>query len=1105
MDVRKSKSLAANDWENLNVLQRNRMKGRTYFHSYLNREAALPYERGNSPWFRLLNGRWKFSYAESPALAPSDFYMESYEDRDWSRIEVPGHWQLQGYGKPHYTDLYYPFPVDPPRVPSDNPTGCYRRDFEIPRHWQDRQIILRFEGVDSAYHVWVNGQEAGYSQGSRLPAEFDISALVRAGKNQLSVRVYQWSDGSYLEDQDMWWMSGIFRDVSLFARPKVQVRDFTIRTELGGGLDQGTLHISAELANLLGAGAGTCVNASTDASVSTSVNTSTSTDANLNTSVDPSVNPNPNTSVVNLSHSPSVTAASCRLTAVLLDARRLEVGRAEADSIGLMNGEIAEVHLSINVERPLLWSAEQPNLYHLLLCLQHGDETVELIPYRVGFRQIELRDGKFYVNGVPILLKGVNRHDHHPELGRAVPYETMLQDILLMKQHNINAVRTAHYPNDPRFYDLCDEYGLYVMDEADLECHGFELLGNLSRLSDDPEWKAAYVDRIERMVERDKNHPSIIMWSLGNESGFGCNFEAMAEWCKQKDPTRLIHYEEDREAKVADVISTMYTSVEKLTGLLEEGRSDKPRIICEYAHAMGNGPGGLTEYQQLFRKYDRMQGGFVWEWIDHGLKQQTTDGKVYYAYGGDFGDEPNNGNFVVDGLIFPNRIPSPGLLEYKKVIEPVEVHVGDLSKGRLTISNLYDFITLDHLELLWTIEADGDIRQTGTFELTQIDPLTEKEITLPYDLEALPGIAHTDYWLTLRFLLKENGKWASKGHEVATAQFLLPVSVSVSEHFPAHPAPYASSPLSCEQANGLLQLTGADFTLAFDLVHGVIHSWQYEGSEIIAARMGPRVNFWRAPIDNDMYILPDWKKACLDKLQHRIDDVRWEQTGDDVVRIFVLARIAPPVYDWGFNCEYIYTVNGCGQVAVEVKGDPSGDPARMPRMLPRIGLQLGVPDPFDRVVWEGRGPGESYSDSKRANLFGVYRATVDELFTPYIYPQENGNRTDVSWVSFTNARGIGLLAAGLPKLEFSAHRYTVEDLEQAKHLTDLSPRDFITVHLDYRQNGLGSNSCGPGQLPPYELKPEAFAFGLLLKPYSSQVISPVALRKELLKQHVQEH
>lgn len=1017
---------AAKDWENIQVLERGRAKSRAYFIPFPSASEALGYDRGSSPWFKSLNGFWKFKYAERPDLAPEKFYEEGYAIGAWDDIRVPGHWQLQGYGNPHYTDLYYPFPVDPPRVPNDNPTGCYVRQFELPEHWNGRKIAIKFDGVDSAFHVWINGQFVGYSQGSRLTSEFDVTPYVIGGVNRLAVRVYQWSDGSYLEDQDMWWMSGIFRDVYLVAEPAaVRIADYRVVTELDENFRDAILSVRAELAGTLVTG---------------------------------------------------------NLKLRLLDAEGAEVAAAESAVEG------GVVDIAVPVRGPALWSAESPALYHLTLELfDRAGRLAEAVAQRVGFRTIEVRDGQFLVNGKAILLKGVNRHDHHPDTGRTVSLATMREDVLMMKRHNINAVRTAHYPNDPRFYDLCDEYGLYVMEETDLETHGFEPLGNISRLSDDPQWEDAYVDRVRRMVERDKNHPSVLFWSLGNESGFGCNFRAMSAWCKENDPTRLVHYEEDREAEVCDVVSTMYSSVEKMEGFGKLEDHPKPHILCEFAHAMGNGPGGLKEYFETFDAYRRLQGGFVWEWIDHGLTLRQEKGRIDYAYGGDYGDEPNNGNFVIDGLVRPDRTPSPGLIEYKKIIEPVKVeHLGG---GRVRMVNRYDFLTLDHLSVSWSLAIGGRPLRSGVLALPSIEPGESAEMDVPFGEQ---GVGRgEEEWLNLSFALKADQAWAKAGHEVVWAQFLL-------REAGVQAVPGEGAVLACTEEGRRIAVGNDRFRATFEASRTGLSSWTADGKALTLG--GPRLNFWRAPIDNDMYVVADWRKAHLDRLTERVDRFRWERLGASAIRARWTSRIAPPVHDWGFRCETTYTVTGSGLVVVDVLGMPEGKP---PAMLPKIGLQLELPGDAKHVEWYGRGPGESYSDSKQAGKFGVYEMTVDELFTPYVYPQENGNRTDVRWVSATDGAGIGLLAAGAPTLEFSARRYTDRDLEAAKHESDLAPREFITLNLDYRQNGLGSNSCGPAQLPPYAVGSEEFRFRILLAPYLAGDQDPERLSRRMAAEAAQ--
>ncbi len=1040
-----------NDWENHHILEKNREPARAYFIPYSNIEGALTYQRQRSCMFKLLNGVWKFHYAPSPYKAPTQFFKENFDVSEWDNLQVPSNWQLQGYGYPHYTNVNYPFPVDPPRVPSDNPTGSYRREFYIPQEWDGRRIFLRFEGVDSAFHIWVNGQEVGYSQVSRMPSEFDITELIRQGENTLAVRVYQWSDGSYLEDQDMWWLSGIFRDVYLISRPGTHIADFFAKTQLYNGYRDGILNIEATIKN---------------------------------DSVD--------------------VVEGYQLEAKLLDQSKNKIqGNQASAPISCVTGQKTEVKLKIPVENPEKWSAENPYLYNLLLILKDDKgQLLEVVPCRVGFRTIELKDGNLLVNGVPIMLKGVNRHEHHPELGRAVPMESMLTDVMLMKQHNINAVRTSHYPTDPRFLALCDRYGLYVIDEADLECHGFQMIGNLDQLSDDPSWEDAYMDRMIRMVERDKNHPSVIMWSLGNESGFGCNHVAMGSWAKERDPGRLLHYEgetrlcfhgENGGAQVADVYSTMYTSVEEMIEVGKRTDLDKPHIMCEYAHAMGNGPGGLKEYWETFYKYKRLQGGFVWEWLDHGILQKTEEGLEYYAYGGDFNDYPNDGNFVVDGLIFPDRKPSPGLIEYKKIIEPVKVKSVDLLSGKVKITNRYDFIGLDHLQMAWNVMADGNLLQNGTMHMEPIKAGESKVITIPYSIPNKPMPA-TDYWLNIRFVLAYDTLWAKQGHEIAWAQFKLPVDAPAALPITIDSIP----PLECRDAGALLKIIGTDFKFNFDKVNGVIHSWTYQGMNLVLK--GPKLNLWHAPTDNDMRMVDEWKKFGVHCLQHRVDQVKYKVTnGGKLVIIKVEGRVAPPIFNWGFAAQYTYKVYGSGDVVLEVHGTPQGN--KLPDMLPRIGLQMVVPGKIEKVAWYGRGPGESYPDSKQANAFGMYTALVDELYTPYVYPQENGNRGDVKWVALTDILGMGLLVAGMPQLDFSAHRFTTEDFEKAKHTCDLVPREEITLNLDYKHNGLGTASCGPKQLPQYRLHPEEFCFTIRLRPFDINAISPIELSKQTMEYH----
>ncbi len=1030
-----------NDFENPLVTNRNRLPARSFIVPFPDEALAFCGSSCQSPWFKLLNGDWKFHYAPTPREAPSKFFEENFDTAEWGTIQVPGNWQMQGHGYPHYTNVQYPFPVDPPRVPTENPTGSYRRDFVVDEGWIGRRILLRFDGVDSAFTVWVNGREVGFSKGSRLPAEFDITALVQAGYNTLAVRVHQWSDASYCEDQDMWWLSGIFRDVSLIALAPVHVYDVTVQTDFDAEFRDAVLNLQVLLQN------------GTDQA-----------------------------------------GTGYRVEAALADAEGRQVfKKSVAKGVDMPASGSRLCHFKAPIPAPRKWSAEDPCLYQLMVTLRNAaGETVEVLPFKVGFRKIEIKARLFLVNGVAVKFKGVNRHEHHPDTGRAVPVEAMVKDLVLMKQHNINAVRTSHYPDDPRWYDLCDQYGIYLIDECDLETHGFmhvpDWKGNPT---EDPVWRDACVDRMVRMVKRDKNHPSIVMWSLGNEAHFGINHLAMAECTRELDPTRPIHYEGDYELKTADVYSLMYAPIEQVErigrGEKEPGTGakatpgvsplSKPFVLCEYAHAMGNGPGGLKEYWETFYQYDCLMGGFVWEWADHGIRRHTADGQEYFAYGGDFGDEPNDGNFVCDGLVFPDRRPSPGLIEYKKIIEPVKVEALNVAAGKFVVTNRYDFIGLDHLMLCWSVTVNGEAVQSGSLPAPGIPARKSRTVTIPFALpdHSAPGNEHH---VTLSFVLAHDTPWAERGHELAWAQFDLPVKVG-------HPVRVMSPrlPLRLAEEGQFFVVRGTDLELRFDRIRAVLTFWQSHGLSLL--NTGPRLNFWRATTDNDRALdtSKSWRDAGLFRLQHRTDGVEAAVLENGAVRITARTRIAPPVWANAFLCEYTYTIDGGGDVLVEVHGVPQGI---WPESLPRIGLQLTVPLEFDRFEWFGRGPGESYPDTLQANRVGLWKAGLDDLYTPYIFPQENGNRSEVRWVELFDSRGMGLRVEGKPTLNFSAHRFSMMDFEGARHTYDLKPRSEITLNLDYRQNGIGSASCGPKPGKEYILKPEEFRFAMVLRPFSAR-------------------
>jgi len=929
-----------------------------------------------------LGGAWRFRLSPR-ADGPVDFAEPGYDDSGWDRIPVPSHWQLHGYGAPAYTNVSFPFPVDPPHVPTQNPTGDYRTWFEVPGGWAAGQILLRFDGVDSCFRAWLNGVEVGTGAGSRLPVELDVTKAVRPGRNVLAVRVHQWSSGSYLEDQDMWWLSGIFRPVTLLARPVGGVRDFFVHADYEHTTGVGTLLVDVD------------VDVDADAA----------------------------------------REARVRLPELGIDTTagaRVEVGPVEP------------------------WSAESPRLYDAVLTT--GAESV---PLRIGFRTVTISDSVLRVNGREVLFRGVNRHEFHPQMGRALTEEVMLADVLLMKRHNVNAVRTSHYPPHPRFLELCDEYGLYVVDECDLETHGFERVGWRRNPSDDPAWEATLVERMQRLLERDKNHPSIVLWSLGNESGTGRNLSAMAAFARSRDPSRPLHYEGDWSCADVDVYSRMYATHAEVDQIgrraepalddadLDARRRAMPFILCEYAHAMGNGPGGLGEYQDLFHRYPRCQGGFIWEWIDHGIPALTSDGRPYYAYGGDFGEPLHDGTFIADGLLFPDRTPSPGLLDAKKIFEPVRMHRSGAAS--ISVTNRFEVLDLSHLSFSWVLETEGTRVAAGPLPVPAVPAGASAEVALP----VLPETGG-DSWLTVRAVLAEQTAWAPAGHELAWCQ----VAVTSAE-----PRAHTGSPTARRTADRIT-IGPATFRAEDGILTGIgglpVH--------------GPRLDLWRAPTDNDdtpqgVSLAGLWRRLGLHRVQHRVDAV---EVSDG--RLVVRTRVAPAATDLGLLTTYTWSgLEDTGLEGTGLEGTglllrldvvPEGE---WPLPLPRLGLRMGLPVAQRHVQWFGRGPGEAYADTGIAARVGRFASTVAAMQTAYVHPQENGNRREVRWAAITDDSGQGLRIEGHPSFDLTARPWTSEQLDAARHPIDLVASDHVWLNLDLAQNGIGTASCGPGVLESYRL------------------------------------
>ncbi|MGX5144668.1 beta-galactosidase subunit alpha, partial [Enterobacter hormaechei] len=950
-----------NRWENIQLTHENRLPPRAYFFSYDTVSRARTFAREASSHFLSLSGKWNFRFFTNPLLVPENFTSEYMAD--WGDITVPGMWQMEGHGQLQYTDEGFPFPVDVPWVPSDNPTGAYQRWFTLSESWQEKQTLIKFDGVETYFEVYVNGRYIGFSKGSRLSAEFDISDAVHSGQNLLCVRVMQWADSTYIEDQDMWWTAGIFRDVYLLGKSLTHVRDFTVKTTFDEAYRDATLFCQLELENL------------------------------------------------------AARPGCVQLDYTLYDGETV-LHKGTTDNLTV--SERAETAFSIEVRQPRQWSAESPDLYHLVMTLKdnHG-QTLEIIPQRIGFRDIKVKDGLFYVNNRYLKLHGVNRHDNDHLRGRAVGMDRVERDLILMKQHNINSVRTAHYPNDPRFYELCDLYGLFVMAETDVESHGFANVGDLSRITDDPVWEPVYVERIERHIHAQKNHPSIIIWSLGNESGYGCNIRAMARAAKALDDTRLLHYEEDRDAEVVDIISTMYTRV-PLMNLFGEYPHAKPRIICEYAHAMGNGPGGLTEYQNVFDRHDCIQGHYVWEWCDHGIQKTDASGNIWYAYGGDFGDYPNNYNFCLDGLIYSDQTPGQGLREYKQVIAPVKLR---WQNGELHVDNRLWFTSLDDYTLLTEVRAEGETLHSEPLNITGLAPNSSRSVSLH-----VPELDEREAFLTVRIIKNSPTRYSEVGHEIAVYQFPLKGRT-------ARPTPFintSATPLRLEEDRLSCTVTGHNFRATFSKVSGKLSAWQVNGEEYLTRE--PKINFFKPMIDNHKQEYEGlWQPYHFQIMQEHLRGFEVEQHNDAII-VTTRTLIAPPVFDFGMRCTYRWRIAADGQINVELCGERYGE---YPHIIPCIGFTLGMNGGFDQVSYYGRGPGENYPDSQQASTIDLWHTTVDEMFENYPFPQNNGNRQQVRWASLADRHGSGVLVVPQQPLHFSAWHYTAENIHAAQHCNEL--------------------------------------------------------------------
>lgn len=1009
------------EWNNNpEIFELNRMKAHASFTPYDTVEEALEGKRWQSQRVMSLNGNWKFSFSPNPDSRPEDFFKDEFDVSGWDEIEVPGHWQLQGYDYPQYTNVIYPWVkkdhIKPPFAPTNyNPVGSYVRTFTLPESWGDDPVFISFQGVESAFYVWLNGEFVGYSEDTFTPAEFNLTPYLRSGENRLAVEVYRWCDASWLEDQDFWRLSGIFRDVFLYSRTPVHIYDVKILTDLDEQYRDAVMNVQAKLLNY-----------------------------------------------------PEITSREVTVEAVLYDAQKQVVpGVTARATIRLDGSDYQEVTLKMEVTDPLKWSAEDPNLYTCVITLKDdSNELLEATSQRVGFRKFEIKDGLMKLNGKRIVFKGVNRHEFNMRRGRSIRVEDMIADIHIMKAHNINAVRTSHYPNHPAFYDLCDEYGLYVIDEMNLETHGLWRYGQKTLEEtipgSRPEWTANVLDRARSVYERDKNHPSILLWSLGNESFGGDNFLKLHEYFHSEDPGRLVQYEgvvHYRESEAAsDVESQMYTRPQHLEHFARHN-TKKPIILCEYSHAMGNSCGGLYKYWELIDRYPILQGAFVWDWIDQAILTKTEDGIEYLAYGGDFGDDPNDGNFCGNGLIFADRSITPKLYEVKRCYQNIKFKPEDLEKQTFVITNENLFVDLSRYMMKWELLANGQPVQSGELEV-QVAPGESTVVHIPYECPK-GSAANTEYVLTLSFVLKESTAWAEAGHEIAFDQFIVPIAagqVVVSEDA----AKVESDALQINESDDKWIITSDKLSISFSKRTGELVSCVKEGKQLLSSPIVP--NFWRAITDNDRgYRLHEhsavWRDASLKReLRHMRIEVA--QGRVCVYTVFNLPQARNSM------CELTYEIDGAGHIDIDFTLTPSSG---LPD-IPEIGIMFKMDGAYDTITWYGKGPHESYWDRQLGAKLGIYTGKVQEQFVPYLRPQECGNKTEVREGKITDASGSGFLIKGKPKFEWNVLPYTWEELEGHDHVYKLPDSDQSVVRIIAHQMGVsGDDSWGARPHPEYTL------------------------------------
>ncbi len=993
------------DWENPQIIQKNREKPRATFYSFGSEAKAIENNIAKGEYIKCLNGKWKFSYVEKASKRPLDFYKMDKDHSNWDEIPVPGNWELYGYGFPNYTNINYPFKKDQPKIADEySPVGSYVTWFNISSNWDDREIYIQLGAVKSGYYIWVNGREVGYNQGSKLPAEFNITPYLVKGKNKLAIQVFQFTDGSYLEDQDFWRLSGIQRDVYLFARPKTHIRDFFVKALLDENYKNGILDLDVELLN--------CDKRS---------------------------------------------ARNFSVEYKLLDTKNNTILNEVLGKLSVAKNSIANFHFKGKVNAVETWSAEDPNLYKLVILLKNSKgHLVEATSINVGFRTTEIKGGQLLVNGQPILIKGVNRHEHDEFFGHVVSEESMLADIKLMKQFNINAVRTAHYPNDPKWYELCDKYGIYLYDEANIESHGYGY--EISEtLANKPTWKEAHISRCMNMLERDKNHPSIIVWSMGNEAGTGPNFLEAYNSMRKRDRSRPIHYERaekmtDVKERHTDIHGDMYRFIDDVKNNWLGKDTERPFIWCEYAHAMGNSTGNFKEYWDLVYSHPQLQGGFIWDWMDQGLADYK-DGEKYWAYGGHFEPEgqTHDENFCLNGLIDADRNPHPGLYEVKKVYQNIEFKNVDVKKGKIIIKNRRFFNDISDVIFKWDLVANGKVVKSGKLQSFAIAPQEEKVFTIDYGELS----ERMEYFLNLSAINTDPNSLIPMGYVIANEQF----KISDTQFYISNKN-LEKKKLILIDDNKTISVKGDYFNIKFSKLNGALSSFNINGYELIVSPLVP--DFWRAPTDNDFgNNMPDrckiWKEAgSTAKLQSI------EKTHISDTKVKINTKLALPAVEGVINVEYMVDSNG----KIDVTYSFIANKTKLPE-IPRVGFVMRLAKEFDNLEYYGRGPWENYVDRKTAAFLGVYKSKVKDQYFSYGRPQENGHKTDVRWLALYNHTGLGArITAKDEMLEFNALHYSTSSLDPGKKKLlrtplDIVESDFVELHIDHRMMGVGGdNSWG---------------------------------------------